>query len=99
MEEKMNQLAAIIAESERMRGAYFWTPPQSASMRRTYERKHTHPRICWEENGHKWTAEYTVQCSCRNIYAKGIYTKDGAQTTLTAIRNSLKRMESRTISA
>ena len=91
-EEVIQAVSDIVEEAERMRNAYFWTPPQRASSRRWYENKHSHPKVTWEEGGHTYSAEYSVDCSCRNIYAKGYYSRDGHYTTLTAIRNSLHRM-------
>ena len=85
-------IAAIIDEAERMRNAYFFPPISSASSRRAYERRHSHDEITWTESGHTYTAEYEVSCSCANVYARGTYTRDGKKTTLTAIRNSYKRM-------
>lgn len=84
---------AIVDEADRMRGSYFFNPPTAAGMRRSYERQHSHKEVSWEENGHSYTAAFEVSCSCRNVYARGIYTRDGKPTTLTAIRNSLKRMQ------
>ena len=89
------QIEAIIAEAEAMRGAYFFNPPTNASSRRAYEKKHSHPLVIWEEGGHTFTAQYTVTCSCKNVYASGEYTKDGRKTTLTAIKNSLNRMKTK----
>lgn len=88
----LNEIAAIIEEAENMKSAYFFTPPCNASSRRSYEKRHSNGPISWEEGGHQYTAEYTVTCSCRNVYASGNYTKDGKKTTLTAIRNSYNRM-------
>ena len=85
-------IAAIIAEADHMRSAYFFQPPNSASSRRAYEKRHTHEEITWTESGHTYTAAYDVSCSCANVYARGTYTRDGKKTTLTAIRNSYKRM-------
>lgn len=93
MKNIITSLEAIIEEAENMKGAYFYKPPYSASARRSYEVKHSHDKICWNENGHEYTAEYVVSCSCNNVYAYGVYTKDGNKTTLTAIRNSYKRMK------
>lgn len=88
----INQITAIIAEAEAMKNAYFFTPPTSAGSRRSYEKRHSHPMIEWTEGGHTYTAQFTVSCSCKNIYTHSEYTKDGKKTTLTAIRNSLKRL-------
>ena len=88
----VNQIENLIATAEKFRNSYFWNPPSSAGGRRSYEKYHSIPEFCWQEGGHEYTASYTVSCSCRNIYASGSYTKDGKKTTLTAIKNSLKRL-------
>lgn len=88
----LTAIAAIIEEAEHMRSAYFFQPPTNASSRRSYEKRHTHDEITWTESGHTYTAAYAVSCTCGNVYARGIYTRDGKKTTLTAIRNSYKRM-------
>ena len=93
MKNTISAIAAIIAEADRMRNAYFFQPPMNAAGRRSYEKYHSHDLVEWEEGGHSYSAQYTVDCSCKNVYASGQYTKDGKKTTLTAIRNSLKRLE------
>lgn len=85
-------IGKIIEEAEKMRGAYYFIPPQNAGMRRSYEKYHSHERVEWSEGGHEYSAEYTVRCTCSNVYASGEYTKDGKRTTLTAIRNSYNRL-------
>ncbi len=86
-------IRTVVDAAETMRNAYFFTPPGSAGGRRSYERYHSAPRVDWNEGGHEYSAEYTVTCSCANVYAFGTYTRDGKKTTLTAIRNSLRRLE------
>lgn len=93
MQEIINAVQAIVDEAEYMKKAYFWTPDSSAGGRRSYERRHSHDLVEWDEGGHHYSAAYTVSCSCRNIYASGDYTKDGKKTTLLAIKNSLKRLQ------
>ena len=88
----VTEIGNIINEAEYMKKSYFWSPPERASARRSYERTHSHNRVEWEEGGHKYSAMYVVDCSCKNVYAKGYYTKDGNKTTLTAIKNSYKRL-------
>ena len=92
MNTLLESIREIIHEAEHMKNAYFWNPPAHASERRAYEKKHSHKEISWTENGNEFTAEYTVTCSCHNVYACGIYTKNGSRTTLTAIRNSYNRL-------
>ena len=82
----------IINEATLMKNAFFFTPPTSASARRAYEKYHSHPFVTWKEGNHVYTASFSVTCSCPNVYAKGHYTKDGYTTTLTTIKNSVKRM-------
>lgn len=89
-------IETIIDEAARMKNAYFWTPPGSAAGRRWYEEKHTCPPVEWSEGGHTYSAAYDVRCTCRNIYARGEYTRDGKKTTLTAIKNSLARLQAAT---
>ena len=89
----INKIENIIDEAEAMKKAYFFNPPTHAAERRSYEKKHSHELVEWEEGGHTYTARYTVECSCKNVYAHGEYTKDGKKTTLTAIRNSYNRMK------
>lgn len=85
-------LKQLIHTADAMRNSYWFRSPSSAAERRSYEKRHTHERIEWSENGHTYTAEYHVSCSVNNVYARGVYTRDGQRTTLTAIKNSYKRM-------
>ena len=94
LKEVIAAVHGIVSESERMRGSYFFRPPANAYGRRRYEQEHSHAPVTWEESGHVYTAEYNVYCSCNNVYARGTYTRDGRTTTITAVKNSLKRMES-----
>ena len=93
-EAKLDALSAIIDEADTMRNmySYYFRSPATAGARRSYELRHSHARVEWIDNGHTYSAEYIVQCSARNVYARGEYTRDGAVTTLTAIRNSYKRL-------
>lgn len=90
--EIMTKVEEIIKEAEAMRSSYFYKSPSSAGARRSYEKRHSHSEVTWSEGGHTYSASYVVQCSCSNVYASGVYMKDGVKTTLTAIKNSYKRM-------
>ena len=90
--KKLQKIKNIIDEAGEMKYAYFFTPPAGAGGRRRYEKMHSHDLVEWSEGGHTYTAEFTVECSCRNVYAYGHYTRDGKRTTLTAIKNSYKRL-------
>lgn len=86
-------IRAVIDSAEEMKNAYFFSPPGNASGRRSYEKRHSAPRVEWTDGKDEYSAEFTVSCSCANIYARGDYYKNGKKTNLTAIRNSLKRLE------
>lgn len=85
-------LKGIIDTADYMRNSYWFQSPSSAKGRRSYEKRHTHERIEWTEGKHTYTAEYSVSCSVHHVYARGYYTRDGKQTTLTAIKYSYDRM-------
>lgn len=91
--EIVAKIEAIVNEAESMKNSYFWNSPSTASARRSYEKKRTHDEISWTDGNDTYTAEFVVTCSCKNIYAQGRYTKNGNKTTLTAIKNSLKRLQ------
>lgn len=91
--EIVAKIEAIVNEAESMKNSYFWNSPSTASARRSYEKKRTYDEITWMDGKDIYTAEFVVTCSCKNIYAQGRYTKNGNKTTLTAIKNSLKRLQ------
>ena len=85
-------IGKIIEQAERFKNSYFWSPPKTASGRRNYEEYNTCPYTEWVEGQNTYTAAFIVECSCKNIYAKGNYTRNGKKTTLTAIKNSYRRL-------
>lgn len=92
MDETLNKIEQLIATAEKFRSSYLWKGPTSASARRSYEKRYSIPAFRWEEGGHSYAASFGVSCSTQNVYAKGEYYRDGKKTTLTAIRNSFRRM-------
>ena len=91
----IDKIYSVLYEVDRCKGSYFWRPASSASTRRHNERKHNIEPFEWSESGDTYTARFVDEESCNNVYAYGVYTKKGKKTTLTAIKNSLKRMEQR----
>ena len=91
--ETILALKHLVEMADHYRYAFYMTPPSSAAGRRSEERRGTVPELTWTEGGHKYTACYKVTCSCVHVYANGYYTRDGKKTNLTAIKNSLKRLE------
>lgn len=88
----INELKEIINTAEICKSAYFWRNNGNSSCRAYAERKYNRPEITWTEGGDTYTAEYSFRQSREHTYAKGIYTKNGKTTTLTAIRNSYNRL-------
>lgn len=91
-EKIITSIQEIVDEADRMRNAYFFTPPGKYEERCAYGARHSHDTVCWEEGGHSYTATYYVKCSRHNVYAHGYYTRDGKVTTLRAVKNSLRRL-------
>ena len=91
--ETIHQIRALIAVADHYRYAFYMTPPSSAAGRRLEEKRGTVPEFTWSEGGHKYTACYKVTCSCTHVYASGYYTRDHKRTNLTAVKNSLARLE------
>lgn len=91
--ETVAAVAEIVAQAETCKGAYWWTPAGAAASRRWHEEQHNRDRVEWTEGGHTYSAAYHYRESCSHCYASGEYYRDGSMTTLTAIRNSLRRME------
>lgn len=91
--ETISLLRKLVATADYYRYAFYMTPHSSAAGRRMEEKQATVQEFAWTEGGHKYTACYKVTCSCARVYATGYYTRDGKRTNLTAVKNSLKRME------
>ena len=86
-------LNAVIAQADRCKKAYYWTPGKNASARRYNEEQNNIAPLTIEDvNGDTWTVGYTYRETCSNVYASGHYYRNGQKTTLTAVKNLLKRL-------
>lgn len=79
----------FVDQWEKMGKAYFFTPPSSASQRRSYE-SYNSMEYKAKINGVKYEGKIEVECSCRNIYATRILLVDGEQKRITALKKLLK---------
>lgn len=86
------KIEEVVDMADKMKNAYFWSNDCNKQYRDKYDQNHSVPEVCWEEGGHTYSAEFCTRSSRQNVYAKGHYYKDGTQTNLKAIRNSLARM-------
>ena len=91
-EALLKKIGEVLLEAEKMRGAYFFTPPTSASLRRSYERYHSKGPVEWEEGGNSYFARISVSCSCRRVYCYTYYYVNDDVTNLTKVRNSYNRL-------
>lgn len=92
-EVTIRHIKEIEYEAERMKYCYFWGGEGNRQHRDWYEKKHSVAEVEWWEDGHHYSASFDVECHYSYTKATGYYMKDGEWTTLTAIRNSRKRME------
>lgn len=96
-QEILSALSALVATAEKFRNAYFWSSPQKAADRRNYEKYHSIPEFAFEYDGKSYTAEYSVQCTCNNVYARGYYYRDGKKTNITTLKNVMQKIQAEII--
>jgi len=71
-----------------MRNCYFWTPPQNASGRRSYENYKSN-YIKFKLDGKEYEVEQDCRCSCRNIYFSTCILVDGVKKDIRALKKLL----------
>ena len=91
--ETIHSIRALLAVADFYRNAIFLIPPSWSLGRQQEETRGYIPEFSWTEGGHRFTASYSVCCTDKRVIARGYYTRDGKKTNLTAIKNSLKRLE------
>ena len=91
--ETIALLKHLVVIADHYRGSFYMIPSSLSAVRRWEEKQGTVPEFTWTEGGHIFTACYKVTCSCTHVYASGYYTRDGKKTNITAIKNSLRRLE------
>ncbi len=90
-------IAVFINLCNSTKNAYFWTPPNSASARRSLEKHKT-----LELSGDFWIQyrknkvaklqlelSHRIECSCKNVYRYVSIRINGITTTLTALKSIL----------
>ena len=91
--ETIHKIRALIAVAEHYRNAFYMPVPLTVNECIQEEIHGTVPYFYWFDGNTKFTACYIVKCKENHIFAKGFYTRNGKKTNLTAIKNSLKRLE------
>ena len=84
-------LQSIIEEYESFKNSYFWTPPTSASGRRSFEKYKSFDET-FTIGGKLYRVAVGVTCSCKNVYVNKTVEIDGKRTTIATIKNLVKRM-------
>jgi len=93
MNTTIEHISRVIATAERCKNAYHWTPSQSAGGRRSNEARNTIAPVTIAAGHDTWVIGFDYRETCRNVYASGHYYRNGKKTTLTAVKNLLKRMQ------
>ena len=91
--ELITKIEKLIETATDCKNSYFWKPNPSSHIRKQREQEMSIPEFAWTEGGHEYSAKFDYQESRNHVYACGIYYRDGKKTTLTAIKNSLKRLQ------
>lgn len=76
----------------KMKNSYFRSPPMSASSRRNYENYNSFS-YTFDYKGDSYEIDLTTECSCRHIYYKGRFYKNGYTRDVRIIKNILKDLE------
>jgi hypothetical protein len=94
MTRTTEKLYDILHLHEKMRKAYFYTPPSCASGRRWYEKKNSLTSE-FELGGQKIKVVQETTCSCRHVYYKMAIYIDGQQTKkdIRFIKKALKSLK------
>lgn len=90
-DENVRAIEGFLDESERLKGSYFWGSQGNAASRRNMEAKRGWEFTKIEVDGHKYSFEITVDCSCAHVYVHKTVTKDGYKTTITVLKTLLKK--------
>ena len=93
MKNKLKQIEDIIDTADYCMRSFLWSGDNgNRYMRNRRAKDFNCPEVTWVEGGDEYSAEYTFSQSRKHTYAKGYYYKNGNRTTLTAIKNSYKRL-------
>jgi len=86
-------IANVVDTAEVCKNTYFWKPGANASSRRRNEQCYSIEPVSFEFAGDTWTLGFEYSESCSNVYASGHYYCNDKKTTLTAVKNLLKKVE------
>jgi len=76
-----DKVARALEQHQSFGGSYTWTPPSSASGRRSMEQKNNWS-VGFRHEGVRYTYTSSVRCSARNVYYKGYFLVGGERVTV-----------------
>lgn len=79
-----------LANHEKLKGSYWWSPVGPASNRRKLESEYTFS-IKFGYEGAKYEYTSHVTCTCKNFYYKGSFLLNGERKTVRLFKNLLKK--------
>lgn len=87
--ETRKNIETYLVYSEKFKNAYFWTPPQNASGRRSLENAYSLD-FSFEYDGKKYRCSFSIDCSCKNIYVRKNIQVDGCVKDIRSLKKILK---------
>ena len=81
----------FINQCDYFKNSYFFQSPGLARARRKYEEENSISKFTVILNNDEYELEFTVNCSCNNVYVYKTIVKNGVRTNLKALRNSYKK--------
>ena len=91
LKNSISDVQYFISQCDYFKNSYFFHSPGAASDRRKYEEQNSIPKFTTILNGDEYELEFTVSCSCKNVYVSKIIVKNGKITNLKSLKNSLNK--------
>jgi hypothetical protein len=89
LKEIKTRLTEIVANHERLKNSYFWSPSGTASGRRYAELKNNDE---FANDRYKIFAKNDYRESCKNVYYKGVFYIGNEKTTVVKIKNIIEAL-------
>jgi len=89
--EVREKLERFIELSEKYKNSYFFSPAGNADARRYRESKNELEKFDFKINDDKYSIEFHMHESCKNVYVKKYVIKNGNYTNTTVIKTLLKK--------
>lgn len=91
--ELLTKLKKLIDIHDRYQHSFYYSPAPSAASRRFNEAKNSVPTFSFTFGGDLYSLAYEYRETCKNIYAKGQYYRNGIRITVREIRKLVALIE------